>query len=203
MVHCYFVRHGETVWNTEKRSQGRLDSPLTEKGRSDAAALRERLKEVHFEKAFSSPSERTLESAAIIAEGRDLPFTTDERLMEIDLRDWQGMTDEEVRECYPSFHHHYYNQPELYDGGSGESFLDVMARLDAFLNELSHSSYTGNVLIITHGIVIKTLYLLCRNLPVDRIWDPPFIHGTSLTIMELDKGKRELVLEGCMAHAFE
>ena len=39
----YLFRHGETVWNAEKRAQGYLDSPLTETGRAQARAMGRRL----------------------------------------------------------------------------------------------------------------------------------------------------------------
>ena len=41
-MHCvYFARHGETVWNVENKICGMTDSPLTEKGRAQAAQLGE------------------------------------------------------------------------------------------------------------------------------------------------------------------
>ena len=44
-MHCvYFARHGETVWNVENKICGMTDSPLTEKGRAQAAQLGEAVK---------------------------------------------------------------------------------------------------------------------------------------------------------------
>src|SRR5947209_9268248 len=37
------VRHGETQWNVERRYQGQLDSPLTERGIAEAEAIGRRL----------------------------------------------------------------------------------------------------------------------------------------------------------------
>jgi probable phosphoglycerate mutase len=36
---------------------------------------------------------------------------------------------------------------------------------------------------------------------LDLLWDPPFIHGTSLTVMEIDRDRRELTMIGDMSHA--
>ncbi|WP_409975391.1 histidine phosphatase family protein [Bacillus sp. Bva_UNVM-123] len=66
MYHLYVIRHGETEWNTEKRFQGRLDSDLTDKGKTDAKELSERLKEIEFERIISSPSKRTMETAKFV-----------------------------------------------------------------------------------------------------------------------------------------
>ncbi|MED3552449.1 histidine phosphatase family protein [Cytobacillus praedii] len=202
MLHLYIIRHGETEWNTEKRMQGRLDSDLTEKGKNDALLLGERLKDTVFERIISSPSKRTIDTALHVCEKRQIPIETDERLMEIALGEWQGKTEEEIKALFPAQYDLYWNYPSMYENQEGESFMDVMDRVASFLKELVDTTPVGNVLVITHGVVLKTLYLLCRNAPIDRLWDPPFMHGTSLTIVKLHNGKKELMLEGCMAHCW-
>ncbi|MFE8698867.1 histidine phosphatase family protein [Cytobacillus sp. FJAT-53684] len=200
MLHLYIIRHGETEWNTEKRMQGRLDSDLTEKGRNAALLLGERLKDTVFDRIISSPSQRTMDTAQLVRGKRPISFETDERLMEIALGDWQGKTEDEIKALFPSQYDLYWNHPTLYENPEGERFIDVMERVASFLEELVNTTPSGNVLVVTHGVVLKTLYLLCRNAPIDQLWDPPFMHGTSLTIVKLHEGRKELVLEGCMAH---
>lgn len=200
MIHLYVIRHGETEWNKEKRSQGRLDSSLTEKGKKDARSLGDRLDNTEFCQIISSPSGRTLETARLVKGERMIPLTTDERLMEIDLGAWQGKTEEEVKSLYPEEFDAYWNEPERYKGVGGETFLQVQQRVIEFLKDLEETVTEGNILIVTHGVVMKTLYLLCRNTSLKHLWDPPFIHGTSLTIVSLDAGKKELLLEACVLH---
>jgi broad specificity phosphatase PhoE len=200
VLHLYVVRHGETEWNKEKRSQGRLDSALTKKGEEDARLLGERLKDIEFCRIISSPSSRTLETSKLLKRDRPIPLLTDHRLMEIVLGPWQGKTEAEIEEQYPEDFDAYWNQPEVYISDGGETFLQVQQRLAGFLKDLEKTTKDGNVLIVTHGVVIKTLYLLCRNVPIKNVWDPPFIHGTSLTILTMMDGEKELVLEGCIAH---
>ena len=59
----YFIRHGETIWNTEKRFQGSSNSPLTELGRNQALKLGKRLKNTNFTNFYSSPLGRTIETS--------------------------------------------------------------------------------------------------------------------------------------------
>lgn len=200
MLNLYIIRHGETEWNKEKRMQGRLDSDLTEKGKNDALLLGERLKDTAFERIISSPSQRTMNTAKHVCGKKHIPIETDERLMEIDLGAWQGKTESEIKSLYPTQYDFYWNQPSMYENPDGERFIDVMNRVDSFLEELVETTPSGNMLVVTHGVVLKTLYLLCRNAPIDQLWEPPFIHGTSLTIVRLHNGEKELMLEGCMAH---
>ncbi|WP_066301731.1 histidine phosphatase family protein [Bacillus sp. FJAT-29937] len=200
MLNLFVIRHGETEWNTQKRMQGRLDSDLTEKGKKDARSLGERLKDTKFVRIISSPSNRTLETAKQVVVERAAAVETDERLMEIHLGDWQGKVEADIEKEYPDLFHAYWNLPALYESVGGESFSDVKERLLEFLLELEKATPSGNVLIVTHGVVIKALYLLCRNAPIEEIWNPPFIHGTSLTKIKMRDGKMELILEGCIAH---
>ncbi|HAQ06735.1 MAG TPA: histidine phosphatase family protein [Bacillus bacterium] len=200
MLHLYVIRHGETEWNVEKRSQGRLDSELTDKGKNDARALGKRLKDIEFQHIITSPSKRTMETAKLVKGDRPIALTTDDRLLEINLGAWQGKTEDEIRMAFPEEYHLYWNQPEAYTSQEGESFLEVQLRTETFLNELEQNFTEGNVLVVTHGVVIKTLYLICRGASIHEIWHPPFIHGTSLTTVNISDGKRELLLEGCSAH---
>ncbi|RSD28953.1 histidine phosphatase family protein [Mesobacillus subterraneus] len=200
MLHLYVIRHGETEWNKEKRSQGRLDSALTMKGEEDAILLGERLKDTEFRQIISSPSGRTLDTARLVKGERLIPLITDERLMEIDLGTWQGKTEAEIKSHYPNAFDSYWNQPEAYENEDGETFLQVQQRLLQFLEDLEKKMTEGNVLIVTHGVVIKTLHLLCRNASISQVWDPPYIHGTSLTVLTLSGGKKELKLEACISH---
>lgn len=199
MLQLFFVRHGETEWNVEKRLQGRRNSELTENGIRDAQLLGTRLAETDFDAILASPSKRTVDTAKLIIGERTLPFKTDERLMEIDLGEWEGRTVDEIQQSEPELYHLYQENPSQFKG-TGESFQDVKTRLEAVLDELQESYSSGNLLIVTHGVVIKVLQTIFKNRSLDLVWEPPFIEGTSLTIAKIEEGKRELLLEGDIAH---
>ncbi|WP_085991589.1 histidine phosphatase family protein [Oceanobacillus senegalensis] len=200
MLHIYFVRHGETEWNRESRLQGRLDSPLTVKGIQDAKQLGERLKPINFQQIISSPSERAVKTARLLIENRSLPFKTDKRLMEIDLGSWQGKTIKEIRKEDPTTYNQYIHYPHLYDKQDGETIRDVQFRIRCFLKNLEKVYTAGDVLVITHGVVIKVLQSLCKNISLQRVWEPPEIDGTSVTIVQLTNGNKKLLLEGDTSH---
>jgi probable phosphoglycerate mutase len=91
----YLLRHGQTEFNTERRIQGRCDSPLTELGKAQARAMGETLSVLldglpRFE-LVSSPQPRALSSAELVAEaaGLDGRIVTDERLQEVGCGSWE------------------------------------------------------------------------------------------------------------------
>lgn len=97
----YLLRHGQTMFNVERRFQGGLDSPLTALGVAQAHAMGERLRDL-IDPAqaalFVSPRRRTLETARIIAEAADIPTTPiiDPDLAEVSLGSWDGRTGAEI-----------------------------------------------------------------------------------------------------------
>lgn len=201
MIQFYFVRHGETEWNRENRLQGRLDSPLTDKGKLQAKLLGERLASESFTAVVSSTSGRAEQTAKLLIGNRDIPFFTDKRLMEIDLGDWQGKTMSEIRECDLSRYDCYYNTPQLLTNEKGETFVDVRERVEEVLIDYEQRFPSGKLLLVTHGVVIKVLLqLICKGLPVTKVWDPPAIAGTSVTIINRDGEKTDLIAQGDIAH---
>src|SRR5215467_10510143 len=102
-ISLYFARHGETEANRERRFSGRMDTPLTDKGRGQARAVGGILKRelgLRPPLAFvSSPLRRARITMEIARTELDLPpdgYTTDARIAEIDLGAWDQLTDGEA-----------------------------------------------------------------------------------------------------------
>ena len=69
----YFVRHGETDWNKERKIQGQVDIPLNEFGRHLARETAKGLRDVPFDVCFTSPLGRARETAEIILQRCSYP----------------------------------------------------------------------------------------------------------------------------------
>lgn len=203
MLTLYVTRHGETLWNTEKRLQGWLDSDLTTKGIHNALLLGERLKEVAFQSIYTSPSKRAFETANLIKGDRNEPVIIDENLKEIFLGDGEGKRQEELKAKYPIEYEAFWNTPHLYHATTGESFDQLQERVKQFLNRIITEHTDGNVLIVTHSVFIKVLLAHCKSLPLSQLWALPFIHDTSLTLIEIAESQMNIKLEGCIAHRKE
>lgn len=163
----YLVLHGQTEWNSQGRVQGHLNSPLTELGRKQAAAVGRILRGKQISGIVSSPLGRTIETARIIA--AELGFDTraiheDELLKEVSLGQWEGLTHAEVEARWPerlagsSRHDWYFRSPD------GEAYADVAERLGAWLR--SNASHE-NLVVVTHGVASRVLRGLYAGLAVD------------------------------------
>ncbi len=189
MLTLYITRHGETEWNIQKRIQGHKDSPLTEKGRKQAQALGNYLKNIPFEKVFVSDSNRAYETACTIMEGRDVPIIKEVRLREMNIGIWEGSTFEEVERLDPIESYHFWHEPHLYQPQGGESFFNTRDRAYSFIQELIEQHQEGNILLVTHTITLKHIMSLWDEREVAELWNEPFVSQTSLSIVELEEGQ--------------
>ena len=89
-MELYIIRHGETKWNSEKRLQGRSDIELNEYGIELARITSEALKDVKFDRIYSSPLKRAYETAEILRGSRKLDIICDDRLKEMCFGDYEG-----------------------------------------------------------------------------------------------------------------
>lgn len=166
----FLMRHGQTEWNRESRMQGRLNSPLTELGRGQAFALQRLLDGLDLAgmDVRCSPQGRALLTAAIALGHRAAPVRTDDRLMEIDIGAWSGMTRTELRNLRPDlFSDDPASRLAWYDAApEGEGFAGLIARCESLLNDLR-----GPAVLVTHGITLRMLRSLAMAGDASRFGD--------------------------------
>jgi broad specificity phosphatase PhoE len=173
----FLMRHGETVWNTERRFQGRMDSPLTERGREQARA-NGRLLATHIDIAapprfVSSPSGRARQTMEILLETLGLPtatYETDERLVEIHMGEWEGMSWDEMQEHRPEQWAARERDRWNIAAPGGEASFEVAERAADWMKGL-----TQNTVAVSHGTtgrVIRGTYLGLKPGGIQRLRSP-------------------------------
>src|SRR4030043_1857229 len=95
------IRHGDRGESCRGRYIGRTDAPLSDMGRSQAAALAAELDRLNGARILCSPLLRTLETARI-ALGAGGGFAIDANFREIDFGRWEGMTFAEIAAAGPA-----------------------------------------------------------------------------------------------------
>lgn len=202
MLQIYLTRHGETEWNIENRLQGWKNSALTEKGVRHAHLLGERLSQTDFRAIFTSSSERALETTNYVNAGRDIPVIVEPNLRELSFGDWEGKTHKEIEEIDEVEYFHFWNSPHLYNHQShkGEGLADFNKRVQEAFKRIVAEYTSGNLLIVTHGVAIKAILSYVMDLPTEKMWETPFIHGTSLSIFQWDGDKFTVQMLGDTSH---
>lgn len=149
----YFIRHGETVWNTEKRLQGQLDSPLTANGILQIESLLTELKKLPISKILSSPLGRATASAKIISQHFKIPLEIIDVLKERNFGNWQGELFEGLK-SKELFNSVLLNVNDDKPNG-GESGLNCAKRMHDYLMSKINNESFNHSLIMTHGEILR------------------------------------------------
>ncbi|MCM3122982.1 MULTISPECIES: histidine phosphatase family protein [unclassified Mesobacillus] len=202
MLEIYITRHGATEWNMENRLQGSLNSELTESGICNAVLLGKRLSDIKFNVIYSSPSKRALETAGLIKADKAIQLKIVDDLNEISFGDWEGKTQEEIEEDFQAEYANFWNKPHQYNhlGHNAEDLKTFKQRVDQAMNQIIEENKNGRILIVTHGVVIRAIMSLFWDITTEKMWDPPMILGTSLTIVNYDEKQFKKVMLGDTSH---
>ena len=160
----YFLRHGETTWNREKRLQGSIAcTELTENGRrmAEETGVRMAAAGLRFDRVYTSPYVRARKTAEIVSRKTGPAPVVDRRLREMCFGKYEGQyygtgryPDENLR-CF------FEGDADLFvpQGDGAESFAQVQARLRDFLEKelRPQDGRVTNVLCVAHSLVLKSL----------------------------------------------
>ena len=162
----YFVRHGETDWNAERRLQGQLDIALNDIGRRQSAQCGSTLRgliaarrKAPADFAFiSSPLSRARNTMEILRGRLDLPregYAIEPRLAELSFGRWEGLTYAEVRALDGAALAVRERDKWNFTTPDGESYAGLLARVRAW-----HAGVKGDIIVAAHGGVARALMVL-------------------------------------------
>lgn len=164
------VRHGQTDWNYEQRYQGHCDIPLNDTGRQQARDLAAILQNETVEAVYSSDLCRAKETAEIIAAPLSLPVIIDPRLREMSFGLWEGQTFTEIYRDYPNEFEEWFRNTSDYTVPGGESVNRLLKRFQVFMDDIK-DRYTGTVLLVTHGGVIRSFLFSILGQDPRELWE--------------------------------
>jgi len=168
----FLIRHGETNWNKEGRFQGQIDIPLNDNGKNQARKTFEYLRNIPFNKAFSSSMYRPYETAQIILQNnKDLKIEKINALVEISHGLWEGKLEAEIREQWPVLLKNWHDKPEEVIMPEGESIKDVSERSIEAFDKICLSQKDNDLsLLVAHDAVNKTLICNIFGINYSNIW---------------------------------
>ena len=195
----YMIRHGETDWNKKRKLQGQVDIPLNEFGKLLAKETAPALADVPFAVCYTSPLKRAAETARLVLGDREVPIVLDKRIQEMSFGEFEGLCcrEEGWNIPDPGFRN-FFNAPEVYQPPKGgESFEEVRARLNNFLEELYQKEdlQDKNVLLSTHGAALCGILSLMKGLPISGYWQQGVHKNCAVSIAEVKDGKIEILQE--------
>jgi len=190
----HLLRHGEP--SVFGRINGRLPGVgLSAKGRAEIGAVAGRLAGEKIEAIYASPLQRTRETAEILSDRLTLPVQYREDVIELDFGEWTGLTADEIRK--DERWQMWSRCRSIAAIPGGESWRQVQDRIVHALFDLQRLHPSENVVIVSHGDVIRAGLLFALGMPLD-FHSRIEIGLASLSLVRLDdSGIRVLALNDC------
>ena len=187
--HIIMVRHGQARNNVERKLAGRMDGvPLTPEGVRQAQHAARMLASAGVSAIYSSPIERAAETARMISEECGVPVVVDERLTEIDMGKFTGMTFEEVVSGHDDIFAKFYGGDVEIAHKGVETFEQVRRRVTGIVSEVlsgggdaaddggdngkdggDRDDDNGNAVLVTHMDPIKAMLGEIAGISPDRL----------------------------------
>lgn len=200
----YFVRHGETLWNTMGIFQGIKNSPLTELGKDQTRKLKESLKDIKFTHFYSSPLGRALETINILTEDRpQAKIEIIPEFREINMGEVEGIPRKDFEAMYPVEFHNLWNNGKAYDPSNfdGETLESVYKRAGEGLKKITENHSENDVLIIvSHGVTLESIFANITGTSIETFAERNVPKNTSVTVAEYKNGKFEIILFSDTSH---
>ena len=193
------VRHGETHWNKQRRVQGGdSDIELNDTGLEQARKLATFLRNEPITAIFSSPLQRAIVTAELIASHHQLPVELDQELRELQVGELEGMPVSNLTTTFSQFLMQWWQGGGTTKLPNGESLVDLQQRawkaverlLERFKTSPEHNEGT-TVVLVSHYFVTLSIICAALELPVSSIRKMR-IRPAGITIINLDNGKATL-----------
>lgn len=193
MTSIHLIRHGQTEWNLERRVQGQTESYLTPEGQEQARQVARQLQDLSFDVVYSSSSIRAVETARHILEYHSLPLNTLDALREIHLGSWEGRLQDEIKEDYPDQHAMYWEDPSQFQLPGAETFQQLQHRAVSTVETIAAEQPGKTILIVSHGLFIKSLLAHYEGRHLRDIWQPPRMENCCHSIIQRKGDSFEIV----------
>lgn len=192
----FLVRHAESEWNAQKRWQGQADPELSDRGREEARTAASRLAG-EVTRIVSSDLRRAAVTADIFSEVLGLgPVERDERLREINVGEWSGLTSAEIDERWPGAIERWRRGEYVASGGEDRGEFRERI-LEAVRTHASRDA--SPLVVVTHGAAIGVVE---RHLGVHPGVAVPKLAGRWFAVAEelhADGERIDLLYEGSAA----
>jgi broad specificity phosphatase PhoE len=186
------VRHGATLHNAEARFTGQTNAPLSEYGLTQARAVAERLRAIHFSMVVSSDLLRATQTAEeIVAAHPSASLSLDADLREIALGAWEGLTYAEVRDRQPEALALWQRDPVHGAPPGGETTLALQRRVIRAFEHWRRPEQDSAMIWVTHGGVISALLCYALDLDLTKRWQ---FRRDNASITELDVGADYIIV---------
>ena len=191
MTTFIFLRHAVSTANEAGMLAGRIPGVvLSKKGEKQANSLVSILNSLQIDKVLVSPQERCLQTIKPWLTHVGKRANTDPAFQEMDYGDWSGSKLKDLSKSKDW--KEIQKAPSTFKFPNGESFLTAQRRMQRGLNSLSEKYPKGNILIVSHGDIIKMAVASTLDLELDK-FQRIIVDPASITITVWQGKQKSLI----------
>ncbi len=191
----YLIRHGITEWNKKKKYCGRINVPLSNQGKRQAAKLAKILTSVEFDIIFSSNKKRAIQTAGIVFKNKQIIQVKE--LQEVNFGVMEGLTYRQIIKKYPQSYKKWIKNPYSYCMPQAESLNVFRKRVKKAIAQIIKSNRGKTIAVVCHGGAISMF--ITSILKNKEFWG--YIPGpTSFSIVEYKNNKPDIKLFNSAIH---
>ncbi len=165
----YLVRHGATDANEQRPYvlQGAtMDHSLSETGKQQANYVGQFLSTFSIDVVYASPMKRAVETAQAIAKHHSLEVNTKEKLVEVDVGQWEGMNWDDIMSQNPEEYKNFMADPSVHSYLEGETYGDVLVRAKPVIEDLLEQHAGQTIVVVAHNVVNRVIIADKLGLPL-------------------------------------
>jgi probable phosphomutase (TIGR03848 family) len=188
------IRHGETDYNKKMHLPGRLPNVhLNERGHQQARLLADKLAKAPIKAIYSSPLERTMETAQPLAASLNLTVISTPSLLETDCGEWQGQSVKKLR--HQKVWKEVQQHPSLFHFPGGEAVIECQHRMVQVFESLRREfSDHDLVACFSHADPLKQVVAFYLGLPLDNFQRLSLDPASITALLVTKSGSRLLML---------
>jgi probable phosphoglycerate mutase len=170
-LNIHLLRHASTD-EDKLIFKGVIDAPLSEKGKSEALALGGKLRgqNIKFDALYSSPLARAADTSALLGGVSNGEIIICPELTDINCGEWENIEVETVKKENPALFESWLKNPAGFTFPGGESVAASAARAGEFLKKIAAASKNGDIMVVTHRIIINLIVLTALEIDINKYW---------------------------------
>lgn len=189
----FIVRHTETIGNVEKRLAGRKDYEITENGEILINKLTRELKDIKFDKIYSSKSQRAIKTVQPLAILNNLEIEEIENLQEMNFGIYDGWKWEDINKVHPEIKQTQNEINEICGIPKQETMGQVEERMYNCITEIALNNIGKTILIASHGVSIEAFLRKIVKKPFKEDREKFCQHNVAINELEFENNNYNIV----------
>lgn len=190
----HIVRHGQTHWNVQRRIQGQLDSELDSQGVAQAIERGQDFTDMPLAAKYCSSSVRTRQTIQNMLGQQAEDVIYRDGLKEVHWGIWQGRMWSEVESAYPAMVEAYHKALPHFAVEGAETPEQTQQRgvqaIEDILHNHSHEPADANVLVVSHGAIMKKILGHYTAIALTRLHELPALPNCAHCIVDVQGNDR-------------